>query len=212
MQDATKFWDKAAEKYSRSPIQDMASYEYTLGRTRSYLKKSDHVLEVGCGSGSTALLLSNSVAHITASDISGAMIGIAKTKALDEGIENVSFVASDMFNSNDIDGTYDVVLALNLLHLIDGPAAAIQRIGDLLSPGGYFISKTVCKPGKGAPLKYRLLLPLVPLMQWFGLAPFVNFMTPQVLEKHITGAGFKIIETGDHPAPSRYVVAQKLEV
>lgn len=212
MQDALKFWDKAATNYAKSPIRDVDAYEYTLGRTKSYLKEDDHVLEVGCGTGSTALLLSDSVAHITASDLSGAMIAIARDKALEQNISNVSFVDSDMFGDAVGQATYDVVLALNLIHLIEDTPAAMKRFGELVKPGGYFISKTVCKPGRGTSLKFRLLLMALPLMQWLGKAPFVKFMEIQELENHVIDAGFKIIETGNHPAapPSRYIVAKKL--
>ena len=61
MQETMKFWDGIAEKYAKRPISDMAAYEYTLGRTRSYLKPEDQVLELGCGTGSTALLLAGDV-------------------------------------------------------------------------------------------------------------------------------------------------------
>lgn len=212
MQEALKFWDKAAENYARSPISDKDSYEYTLGRTKTYLKKDDRVLEVGCGTGSTALLLSGSVAHITASDLSGNMIAIAKNRALEQGVSNINFVASDVFGDSIGDGSYDVVLALNLIHLIEDTPAALKRLSDLVKPGGYFISKTVCKPGKGTPLKFRLMLMALPLMQWFGKAPFVKFMEIPELERHVTQAGFKIIETGNHPVapPSRYIVAKRL--
>lgn len=211
MQDAQKFWDKAAEKYAKSPIGDMDSYEYTMARTKTYLKENDRVLEVGCGTGSTALLLSENAAHITASDLSGNMIAIAKRKALEQDVSNVSFVASDLFGDAIGKRTYDVVLALNLIHLVKDTPAAMQRFSDLVAPGGYFISKTVCKPGKGTPLKFRLILMVLPLMQWLGKAPFVKFMEIQELESHVTQAGFKIIETGNHPIapPSRYIVAKK---
>jgi len=76
-----QFWDNAAEKYSKDPIADMEGYTYTLERTRSYLSVTDHVLELGCGTGSTALELAGSVAKITASDIAPKMIQIAKEKA-----------------------------------------------------------------------------------------------------------------------------------
>ena len=210
MQDAKTFWDKAAEKYALSPIRDMAAYEYTLGRTRSYLKPDDRVLEVGCGTGSTALLLSQDVSHVTASDISDNMIAIARRKAADQNIENVSFVASDMFNETDVQGSYDAVLAFNLIHLVKDTEGAFRRVRDLLKPGGVFVSKTVCKPGKDAPFAYRLMLPLIPIMQWFGKAPFVQFHSVQRLEDLMIEAGFKIIETGNHPSPSRFIVAQKM--
>ena len=62
-----------------------------LGQSR-ILPETDHILEVGCGTGSTALLLAADVAHVTASDISGNMIRIAMEKASTEGVANVSFM------------------------------------------------------------------------------------------------------------------------
>lgn len=210
MQAAAKFWDNTAESYAKSPIKDREAYEYTLARTKSYLTKNDHVLEVGCGTGSTALRLAPDVAHVTVSDISGNMIRIAEDKASAENVDNASFVTSDLFGSVLDQGPYDAVLALNLIHLIEDTPGAMKRVAQLLKPGGTFISKTVCKPGKGTPLKFRLLLLLVPLMQWLGKAPFVKFMEIPELERHIEDAGFEIVETSTTPPPSRYIVAKKL--
>ena len=77
MPNDAKFWDKIAAKYAKSPIKNMEAYNQTMDRTKSHLAKDDSVLEVGCGTGSTALLLADSVQHITASDISANMIDIA---------------------------------------------------------------------------------------------------------------------------------------
>ncbi len=210
MQAAAKFWDNTAEKYAKSPIKDMEAYEYTLARIKSYLAKGDHVLEMGCGTGSTALLLAPDVAHITASDISGNMIQIAEQKALAQGVSNASFIVSDVFGSALDQGPYDAVLALNLIHLIEDTSGAMKRISQLLKPGGVFISKTVCKPGQGTPFKFRLMLMILPLMQFFRKAPFVQFMEIPELEGHLADAGFKIIETSDSPPPSRFIIAKKL--
>lgn len=210
MEHAAEFWDGAAEKYAKSPIKDMKSYEYTLGRTKSYLSKTDRVLEIGCGTGSTALLLAPDVAHITASDISGNMIRIAEEKAAKQGVQNASFVTSDLFGSSLDQGPYDAVLALNVIHLIEDTPAVMKRIGQLLKPDGVFISKTVCRPGKGTPFKFRLMVMAIPLMQFFGKAPFVQFMKIPELEHHIADSGFKVIEASSSPPPSRYIIAKKL--
>lgn len=218
MVNAKKFWDGIAEKYAKNPIADIKSYNYTLERTRSYLSQDDKILEVGCGTGSTALLLSENVAHITASDLSANMIKIARQKASEQGIKNVSFIEADL-QSDALDRKatneappYDAILALNLLHLLTDAPAAIKTINTLLKPDGIFISKTVCQFGKGTSLKFRLIKLLLPLMQLIGKAPFVKFRTIKEHEEMITKAGFKIIETGNYPAspPNRYVVARKL--
>ena len=209
MQQTATFWDKAADKYAKSPIADIDAYNDTLGRTRTYLKTTDRVLEIGCGTGSTALLLAPDVDHIIASDISTRMIEIASRKAADQGVSNVTFTAADLFDSARDQGPYDAVLAFNLLHLVEDAPGAIRHIHGLLKPGGVFICKTVCQPGTGAPLKFRLIKLLLPLMQWLGKAPYVNFMTPTEFETLMTAQDFNIVESGDRPPPSRYVVARK---
>lgn len=210
MQQAANFWDNTAEKYAKSPIKDVEAYEYTLERTKSYLAETDHVLEVGCGTGSTALLLAPNLAHMTASDLSANMIRVAKRKALEQGVSNASFITSDLFGGALDQGPFDAVLAFNVIHLLEDTSAAMERFGALLKPGGVFISKTVCTPGKGTALKLRLMLKLLPLMQKLGKAPFVKLMQIPELERHITEAGFKIIETSNTPPPSQYIVAKKL--
>ena len=210
MQNAAIFWDKVARKYAKSPIADMDAYTYTLERTRSYLSLNDTVLEVGCGTGSTALLLAGDVRHITASDLSANMIKVGLDNADKQGISNVKFVNAELFDSAIDGGPYDAVLALNLLHLMQDTSAAIRRINGLLKPGGTFISKTVCLPGAGMPLKFRLMKMILPLMQWLGKAPYVRFMEIAELEHIISSQGFKIIETGNYPPPSRYIVARKI--
>ena len=208
MKDPAKFWDGIAEKYAKSPIEYMEGYEASLERTRSYLKPSDHVLEVGCGTGSTALLLAENVAHITATDLSANMIKIGIDKARSQNIKNVTFAIADVLNPAIDDGPYDVVLALNLLHLLEDLPAGIKRIHSLLKPEGIFISKTITRFGSGTPIKYRLMKLALPLMQAIGKAPYVNFMGTKELDDVILAGGFEIIETGAYP--TRYIVARKI--
>lgn len=212
---AESFWDKSAARYAESPVKNMAAYEETLERTRAWLLPEDRVLEVGCGTGTTALILAEKVREMIASDISAQMIGIARGKAAEQGATNVTFQqgtleASPMDGGSLGEGPYDVVTAYNFLHLLEDPAAAVARIRGLLKPEGLFISKTVCLAGFvfWKRLLFRLL---IPVMQLFGKAPYVAFMTVEELERGITEAGFEILETGDYPAspPCRFIVARR---
>ena len=212
MQDAAKFWNGMAKKYAASPVRDTNAYEYTLERTRTYLSPTDQVLELGCGTGTTALKLAPFVEHIVASDFSAGMIEIANRKLDDNGPENVEFVTADIYGNGLISKHFDVVLAFNVIHLLEDTESAIREMHDRIKPGGFLITKTVCKPGSGTPLKFRMLKLMIPVMQWFGKAPFVKFMEIPELEKAIESCGFRIIETGNYPAapPNHFVVAQKL--
>ena len=134
MIEQAKFCDKAAAKYATNPIKDMAAYTYTLERTRSYLRDSDTVLEIGCGTGSTALLLAESVGTYHGTDIFEAMIKIARGKVAETSLANLNFEAHPVLEGIYSHDGLDAVMAFNLLHLLrDIPAtldtarAALRR-------------------------------------------------------------------------------------
>ena len=212
MKPSAEFWNRIAQKYASSPVADMAAYDYTMERTKAYLNENDQVLELGCGTGTTALRLASSVKKFVATDFASEMINIANKKLKDSDITNVVFQTSAADGISEEDRQFDVVMGFNLFHLIERPEEVFARISDHLKPGGYFISKTVCKPGADAPLKFKLIKLVLPVMQWFGKAPFVNFMEIAELEALIEKSGFKIVETGNYPSapPNRFVVAQKI--
>ncbi|WP_416896197.1 MAG: class I SAM-dependent methyltransferase [Minwuia sp.] len=168
MTTAAAFWDKVAAKYAKSPVKNVRAYEQTLERTRSYLGPEARVLEIGCGTGTTALKLADAAGHITATDISGEMIVIAEAKRLTEGVSNVEFATTDSRAAGE--GGYDAVLAFNLLHLLEDPAATVRHAREMLKPGGVFISKTMCLAE--ASVMFR---PMIFIMQLLGKAPHVGF-------------------------------------
>ncbi len=210
MQAAQKFWDKVARRYVKRPIKNMTAYNETLEHTRARLSPDDRVLELGCGSGMTALLLADDVEQMTASDISGEMIEIAKEKAKADGAANVEFVRATPFDEVLESGGYDVVLAFNFLHLMEDRDGTLARIKVLLKPGGLFISKTVCLANAG-PFARLLMRLVIPVMQWVKKAPYVRSMSSAEAESCIGDAGFEILESRSFTdqSISRFVVARK---
>ncbi|MEM1050267.1 MAG: class I SAM-dependent methyltransferase [Pseudomonadota bacterium] len=200
------FWDRQADSYAKKPVKDMAAYERKLEWTRAYLSSDDRILEAGCGTGSTALLLAKDVAYITAIDISERMIEIANDKQKKAGIDNITFKKATLDTDTSEPAAFDAVLAFSFLHLLDDPGAAVRRIYELVKPGGVFISKTVCLRGKAG-----LWPVLIKGMQIVGYAPNVTYLDAQRIETLITEAGFEIEETADFPGSltSRFVIARK---
>jgi ubiquinone/menaquinone biosynthesis C-methylase UbiE len=209
--DAVKFWDGVAPKYAKTPISDLESYEYTLQRTASYLKADDRVLELGCGTGSTALRLAGHAGHITASDFSSAMLEEGRRKAAAEGVANISF---ELAGANaPPEGPFDVAMAFNLLHLVEDLEDALSVIRDSLKPGGLFISKTFCRPEQGSSLKFRGIRIMLPLMQLLGKAPYVRFLTAAEWDSAVERAGFTLVERESYPVKDarRFIVARRTE-
>ncbi|HVR20109.1 MAG TPA: class I SAM-dependent methyltransferase [Polyangiaceae bacterium] len=202
----SRFWDRRAVDYAKKPVADERAYEQTLERVRAHLLRNVRVLEIGCGTGTTALKLAASAREILATDYSEEMIAIARAKARAEVVSNVHFRTCTVHNSELGVGSFDVVLAMNLLHLLGDIPARLGRIHELLRPGGLFISKTPCLGDQGL-----LMRIVIPLMRALGIAPYVNFVSERSLTADIEQAGFQIVETGMYPKKTRsfFVVARK---
>ena len=181
------FWDKIADKYSRSPVADEAASQQKLEMTREYFTPQSRVFEFGCGTGSTAIAHAPFVEQIIASDISAEMIAIAERKAIAAEAHNVLFVRSDLASITDREGEYDVVLGLSILHLLRDPKAAMQKVYAMLKPGGVFVSSTACLDEMGF---WKLVLPLARAL---GKAPHVTVFSREDLIGDMTDLGFELV-------------------
>lgn len=206
MTTSTVFWDRIADEYSRQPVKNQTAYEQTLAATRAYLQPTDHVLELGCGTGSTALTLAPDVKRITASDISPRMVAIAERKRSEAGLDNVEFLPAAVGEQTLNWQTYDAILAFNLLHLVPDLDRALSDIHRQLRPGGVFISKSPCLGEMSF-----LIRGLIRGMQSFGKAPDVTYFTTRDLEAALRWAGFEVMasRTFDKAPKSRFFVARK---
>ena len=213
MTKAAKFWDTMARKYSRDAIKDMTSYEYTLERTKSYLKPTDRVLELGAGTSSTAMLLAADVAHYQSSDLSSEMVAIGHEKLAETSIPNLDIAVGSVGDFAQRGEAFDVVMGFNLFHLIDDPETVFSQVHGMLPKGGFFISKTACLNDWSNVFMRIFVRLLVGVMTMIGFAPRpIHFFKIKTLETMIEGAGFEIIESGNYPVspPSRFILARKV--
>ena len=187
MSDTARFWDKIADRYSKQPISDEAAYERKLEVTRGYFTPDSNVLEFGCGTGSTAILHAPHVKHILATDISPKMIEIAKERAAESDAGNVSFEVASIESLDAPEGSFDVILGLSILHLLEDKEAAIAKVVRLLKPGGVFVSSTVCMADKMKWFRF-----VIPIGRALGLVPLVTVFSKAELEDSLTSAGLTI--------------------
>jgi 2-polyprenyl-3-methyl-5-hydroxy-6-metoxy-1,4-benzoquinol methylase len=125
-----KFWNFIAKNY------DDEVGEQTVATAKNHLEKSDKVLDFGCARGAYTVVLADDVGEIRGIDISPAMIELARKKA--------PHIRFDVATIDEITENYDVVLAFNILHVLENLENVIDKIHDILKPGGRFISVTAC--------------------------------------------------------------------
>jgi ubiquinone/menaquinone biosynthesis C-methylase UbiE len=200
------FWDKMSSRYDNQVKKYRQTYRDTIERTKKYLDKDDVVLDFACGTGIATIPISGLVKEIQAIDISRGMIDIAEEKAAGNGIENIRFFKTDLFDDGFEKESFDVVLAVNILYFLRNAPENLNRIFELLKPGGLFISATDCL-GEKKSFSNRIKK----LLDSMGILPFMQMYSISELKKSITDAGLKIRETAnlyDNP-PNYFIVAQK---
>ncbi len=207
MHKSVEFWNRMSGKYDAGVHKKYReSYRKTIDKSLKYMKKSDICLDFACGTGITTIELAPKVKQVSAIDISEKMIVLAREKAKKSGIENIDFKVADLFDSELIDHSYDVIMAFNILYFVESIPAVLARISDLLKDDGYFISVTDCL-GESK----RLMTKMQHWLSKFGVIPQMKMLTTTDLLHYFKICGFKILEKENlyTSPPNYFIVAVK---
>jgi ubiquinone/menaquinone biosynthesis C-methylase UbiE len=140
--DAERLWDVYADAFDdeadhglRDP-QVRAAWQALLAPLIP--AQPVRIVDLGCGTGSLAVLLAEHGNRVSGIDISGNMIRLARAKARAAGVA-VDFVRGDAADPPFAEASFDLVLARHVLWAFENPDAVLQRWVDLLAPDGRLI-------------------------------------------------------------------------
>ena len=206
MKKKEAFWNMRAESYDEKVLQTYhIAYKKTYLRSRPFLNPEQRLLDMGCGTGETTLDLAKDVKEVVAFDPSPEMLKHAKKKASQLGITNVSFQLSDMDQFESEAESFDVITVCNVLLYLKNQEEILQKIWNMLKPGGYFLSITDClgrNLSKDALKKFA--------KSRLGLMPYVAFDTPAQLVRKVENTGFVILDRANlHKNPPNIFLAAK---
>ncbi|MGD1897452.1 MAG: bifunctional 2-polyprenyl-6-hydroxyphenol methylase/3-demethylubiquinol 3-O-methyltransferase UbiG [Phormidesmis sp.] len=100
------------------------------------------VLDVGCGGGFTCEFLAHRGAQVTGIDQSLACIEAASRHATNTCL-TIDYRQSQAERLPFDEGTFDVVVCVDVLEHVDDPQKTIAEIGRVLKPGGWFCFDTI---------------------------------------------------------------------
>jgi len=187
MISSNKFWNKHAEGYAKRVVPNETIYQEKLAMTQRYFNDEMSVMEFGCGTGSTALIHAPHVKNYLAVDVSDKMIDIAEAKLADTDINNLEFKVSAIEDFKPSQASFDAVLGLNILHLLDDPQASVKHAFEVLKPGGIFVTSSPSLAGW-----MRIFQPIWPIGVWLGFIPKIQFFSHDNIAAYMTAAGFEI--------------------
>ncbi len=208
MQAMTKsdwFWDWRARKYDEQAQED-AAHGRAVERFAKYLEAKDIVLDYACGTGVVAYKIAADVKKVDAIDASAGMIDLANERARELGVTNVHCARKTIFDEQLGRGSYDAILAFNILHLLEDARKALERASELLKPKGLMVCETPCLGEAGV-----LMKTLVPIISKVGLLSYLTPFKISAVSELMTATGFQILESEvlQGSIPSSFVVARK---
>jgi ubiquinone/menaquinone biosynthesis C-methylase UbiE len=98
------------------------------------------ILDAGCGFGATLLILAERFpeSEVVGIDLSEPLLSMARGAAEAAGLgERARFESGDVQAIPYEDRSFDAVLSINMLHLVDDPLGMLNEIERVLAPGGY---------------------------------------------------------------------------
>src|SRR6266545_2150641 len=103
-----------------------------------HLAPGASLLDVGCGPGTITVDLAAQVApgRVTAVEITGEALRLARAEAAARGQDNIDFAVADVHSLDFPDDTFDVVHAHQVLQHVADPVGALREMRRVCRPGG----------------------------------------------------------------------------
>ena len=135
------FWDNVAWVYDvfANGINRKAN-RALCAAVEKEISPSDEVLECACGTGLLTEVIAPRCRRLVATDFSANMLRRAEKKCGKYG--NTRFEQADITALRFPDGSFDVVVAANVIHLLDEPYRALRELDRVCRPGGRIIIPT----------------------------------------------------------------------
>lgn len=161
---------------------------------------AERVLDVGCGCGETTRLAAARAPDgaVLGVDLSAAMLAVARRRAADAGLRNVTFEQGDVQVHELTPASRDLALSRNGVMFFDDPVAAFANVGRALRRGGRLMFLCWRAPERNA----YSLVPRAVLSRHVDLpelpppgAPGPNSLAaPERIREVLGAAGFQSIQ------------------
>lgn len=136
------FWDRWAWFYDLAERTNLGANTAAAKRVGELVPAGARVLDCAAGTGEFSLAAAGKAASVLSTDLSRPMLDRAAAKARRRGLTNISFALRDITALSDPDGSFDAVIAANVLHLLPQPEKALAELWRVTAPGGRLILPT----------------------------------------------------------------------
>ncbi len=142
------FWDQVSGLYDFfETVYNGKVYRGLGERVAAEIGVNDTVLECACGTGAISRYIAPKCKTLTATDFSVGML--RQTRKNCQNYNNIKIKRADMTHLKCRDNRFDVVVAGNVIHLLEDPHAAIKELERVCKPDGKIIIPTYINASAG---------------------------------------------------------------
>lgn len=135
------FWDKVAGVYDVFVnVINRKTHQKLKTIVSGLIEPEDAVLECACGTGLLSAVIAPKCRRLTATDYSEKMLKKAKKNC--RIFHNITYAQADISALTFADGSFDKVVAGNVIHLLDNPLTALGELDRVCKDGGMLIIPT----------------------------------------------------------------------
>ena len=135
------FWDRVAGVYDLFVnVINGKTHKALRQIVSDLIEPEDVVLECACGTGLLSTVIAEKCKQLTATDFAPKMLKRAEKNCAAFG--NITFRQADILSLDFPDGSFDKVVAGNVIHLLDEPMKALKEMDRVCRPGGTLIIPT----------------------------------------------------------------------
>lgn len=170
-------WDKLSPFYDFfETVYNGKCYKGIAEKIKEYVTKEDVVLECACGTGLLTLPMAQKCKKLIATDYSVGMLHQAKKKV--GNYSNTKLGKASILALPFKEGKFDVVVAANVIHLLDEPDMAISELKRVCKPNGRIILPVyINREKKNSIIAAKLLSACgVKFKRQFSLASYKEFI------------------------------------
>ena len=135
------FWDNVAGVYDVFVnVINRETHQKLKKIVSSLIEPGDTVLECACGAGLLSAVIAQKCRQLTATDFSEKMLKKAEKNC--RVFRNITYAPADITALPFADGSFDKVVAGNVIHLLDNPMTALGELNRVCKDGGMLIIPT----------------------------------------------------------------------
>ena len=137
------YWERHAKNYDLS-MKILGGPIPTMVARAAESVRDTRVLEVAAVTGLVTIALARTAREVVATDYAAAMVHAVESRIRAEGLTNVRCEQADLYALPFEPGSFDAVVAANVLHLVPDLPGALAAIRRVLRPGGRLVVPTYC--------------------------------------------------------------------